>query len=246
MFIRKILCLLSVLFIIGAYSTETKAAPIDNQDGTITQIRNDPTYGDGSRLMWLKDVNTAGTSGYPNDPNYPPGQMTWDESNTWIGTLNSSNYLGYDDWQLPRTLPVNGSNYNTLVSYDGSTDIGFNITSPNSEMAYMYYVELGNLGEYDTSGNPQPGWGLLNTGSFDNLQPDLYWSGTDATFDPRGAAWWFAFYNGSQSLYGKNTYRYAWAVRDVAAVPEPGTLLLVGTGLSGMALFRRRTLRRHG
>ena len=37
MFIRKILCLLSVLFIIGAYSTETKAAPIDNQDGTITQ-----------------------------------------------------------------------------------------------------------------------------------------------------------------------------------------------------------------
>lgn len=178
--------IIASLMVFG-FTVSAHATLIDNGDGTVTQIRDDPIYGDGSTLMWLKDANAARTSLYDAD-----GGMTWAEANTWIASLNSSNYLLYNDWRLPDTNPVNGTSYNYSVSYDGSTDHGYNITSPNSEMAYMYYVELGNLGYFDTSGSgPQAGWGHLpNPGLFDNLQKFIYWSGTEyATFaDTAGAS----------------------------------------------------------
>lgn len=99
----------------------------------------------------------------------------WYDAQNWVDSLV---YQNYDDWRLLRTLPVNSSYYVYGFSYDGSTDEGFNIVSPNSELAHMYNMNLGNLGYYDTDGNPQSGWGLSNTGPFLNLKPSLYWSGT--------------------------------------------------------------------
>ena len=97
---------------------------IDNGDGTVTQIRND-----GSRLMWLKNANTAGVP------------MIWAEVNAWIDNLNSINYLNYNDWRLPVAIPLDpNSGHNMNLSCDGSSDIGYNIISPNSDMSYMYYV----------------------------------------------------------------------------------------------------------
>jgi hypothetical protein len=60
------------------------------------------------------------------------------------------------------TNPVKGSSYYyTTWSYDGSTDLGYNQSAPGStypgstgsEMAYMFYYELGNLGLRDINGN---------------------------------------------------------------------------------------------
>ena len=83
--------------------------------------------------------------------------------------------------------------------YDGTTTGGFNITS--SEMGHLYYTELGNKGFFATDGtNPQPGWGLSNTGDFQNLNPNpnQYWSGTELATDTINA-WFFSFFHGAQS-----------------------------------------------
>lgn len=236
------------------------ATLIDNGDETVTQIRNDT-----SKLMWLKDASFAATSGYCLtggnclDSN---GMVTWDQANNWIAYLNNTNYAGYSDWRLPETLPVNGISYNWNWSYDGSTDRGWNIASPNSEMAYLFYVELGNLGEYDTNGNYQSGFAAGNSsGPFINIvnlnnpaaafNDGWYWSGTDIVggvdgYDKVG----FNFGLGRQ--YGGYIPGYGdhvWAVRDcsscpVTAVPEPATSTLFVIGgtviLAGRRYLKRR------
>jgi hypothetical protein len=197
------------------------ATLIDNLDGTITQIR------DGSvPLIWLKDANYTMTSGYDSN-----GLMDWYQATDWIASLNDSNHLGYNDWRLPLNPPINGNSYDYSFSFDGSTDVGYNINSPISEMAYMFYVELNNIGYCDTSGNcPQTGWGLTDTVPFDNLMPSNYWSGS------RGTAWFFDFEHGYQNALDEDYEFYAWAVREV---PEPGTLMLLGSGIIGMAIIRK-------
>ena len=119
-------------------------------------------------------------------------------------------------------------------------------------MAHLFYNGLGNTGDYAVNGMYTPG-SSLNTGPFINFQL-TYWSGTEYEFDT-GNAWYFST-NGLQKWRNKSALVqtgpgkyytipiYALAVRpgDVAAVPEADTwaLLLVGLGLVGTAVRRRR------
>ncbi len=191
-------------------------------------------------ITWVADANLAKTSGYDAD-----GNMTWSAAQTWIGTLNTANYLGTNDWRLPTVEPLNGSTFNYSVSANGSTDSGYNQSEQGtayaggtgSEMAHLFYNTLDNKGYCNpllsTAGcTPQAGWGLSNVGPFSNLQPYLYWSGTE--YAPATSnAWDFNFNRGNQGHGGKSDGLYAWAVRpgDIAAVPGPGTVWLLGSGL---------------
>jgi hypothetical protein len=236
--------LIAACVLVLSASTGAHASLIDRGNGLL--------YDNVLNVTWLQDANYAGTSGYAG-ANYL-GQMDWATAKTWAADLV---YGGYSDWRLASNSPVNGSSFNDNYEADGSTDVGYNITSPHSELAYMYQVNLGLKSYYDTTGIAQSDFGIFgngtlngvdqssygqaNVGLVNNLQNYVYWSGSEYAPGPYDA-WLFGTYVGAQNFYSKYYQLYAWAVRpgDVAAVPVPGAFWLFGSGLVGLMGLRRR------
>ena len=138
--------------------------------------------------------------------------LTWDNAKSWAAGLTVGTFSG---WSLPAADPACGFNFNCTAS----------------QMGELYYTALGN----------PAGGSLSNTGPFKNLPSVLYWSGTEYAPNP-DSAWFFDTLIGNQSAYAKYTGIYALAVRpgDVAAVPEPGMVALLLSGLAGVLVMRRR------
>lgn len=220
------------------------AALIDRGNGLL--------YDDMLDITWLQDANYAKTSGYDVD-----GKMDWSRATAWADNLV---YGGYSDWRLASNTPINGSSFNYTLKYDGSSDRGYNITSPYSELAYMYHVNLGLKSAFSTSATSQEDFGIFGNGTYNgtniisfgqndvglvkNLQAYYYWSGTNV---PNSVdVWVFNNANGDQIYFDKTKQLYVWAVRNgdvaapVSAVPVPAALWLFGSGLLGLMGLKRR------
>lgn len=206
-------------------------------------------YDTATNLTWLANADYGYGSTYDSADGLTDGRMTWANANAWAASLTID---GVKNWRLPETNPVNGTSYNYASTYDGSTDVGYNISAPGtvsagstaSEMAHMYYDTLGNLAYYDTSGSPQTGYGPINTGPFSNIQPDAYWSATVYS-GYTTSAWLFSFASGGQGGNQETGSWSAWAVHsgDVSAVPVPAAFSLFGSGLLGLVSVGTRRRR---
>ena len=217
----------------GTWETTLQGRDLDGNAATFEAY-----YDTVLNITWLADGNYAKTTSYAAGDD--GGRMTWDEAKTWAAQLNINGVTG---WRLPDVKPVNGSSFDYSYSDAGTTDVGFNITSTQSELAHMYHVTLGNKGIHNTSGIYQPDFGMKNTGPFNIVRSDGHWSSVEYAHDSDGA-WVFGTGSGYQGLYYKGNEVSAWAVRpgDVAAVPEPEAyaLTLAGLAVTGVVARRRR------
>lgn len=162
------------------------------------------------------------------------GTLDWYGAQAFVSYLNSTAYAGHSNWSLPTIAPLNGSTYNTSLSYNGGTDVGYNNASSKSQLGHLFYASLGNQGFYDAAGQTQAPYGVSNAGPFTHLDSAGYWSGSEADADN---AYFFSTLDGLQSAYDKTTQ---YKVLAVAAVPEPSALLMASAGLLMVVAMVRR------
>lgn len=142
------------------------------------------------------------------------GQATWWGAQAFVGYLNSIDYAGSNQWDLP--------------SAGASPQPGFNQTG--GQFGQLFYDELGG-----TANNNLP-----NTAYFTNEQIPAYWLGTEYAPAP-GLAWNFSTLTGMQGFANMGIPWPVWAVSPgnvAAAVPEPGVVWLFGSGLIALAGFK--------
>lgn len=244
----------AVAYAVGVAGQGTWEATLQGRDLDEDSSTFEAYYDTALNITWLTDANFAKTSGYTSASNgglipgtstyhtggkWTDGGMGWNAANAWAAQLSIG---GYDGWRLPT---LSGSGYfGCNTSYVG-TDCGYNVNTSTSEMAHMYYITLGNKARYTPQGGAEEGWGLSNTGPFDNVQSGKYWTEVEYSVF-RDYARFFNFYEGHQLNDYKKNGLYAWAVRsgDVLSVPEPQgiTLAIVGFLVVGAVVqaLRRR------
>lgn len=154
------------------------------------------------------------------------GTMNWPTAKAWIQALNASNHLGFADWRLPTVRPQNGTSFQLngteLESHTGRIDLGHNISnagtryagSTASELPFLFYNQLGGVGEYDIAGVQRTD--LSRNAAlpyFRNLaQPAAHW--TAESYGSTGA-YAFDFRFGTQYAYDAGSWRFAvLVVRD--------------------------------
>jgi len=183
-------------------------------------------------VTWLRDANSAQTSGYASY-----GRMSWATATDWVANLTVGSY---SDWRLPTMIDTGSSGCNYA---NGGTDCGYNVQTASggtvySEMASLWYDTLGN-----TAGS------LTNSGDFQNLQSYYYWFGLQYAPSP-SYSWVFNATDGLQYV-GANTELNALAVRsgDVSgtsspatpsAVPIPAAAWLMASGLGALGVAARK------
>lgn len=219
----------------GTWRTTLEARDLDH-DGT-----PDAYYDTALNITWQANPNLSAseTFGVPLDNTY--GTMNWVQSQRWIQGMNAANYLGFNDWRLPKM-----SDASAICDYQGgggNCGDSYFLSADSSEFTHLMFVTLGTSG---LSSDTKPF--VSSTGAGYGMLAPYYWMQTTYAGD-NSQAWAFEFrFGGGQYQEPKNLYsNYVWAVRDgdVLSVPEVSTGAQMALGLGLLVLLRKTSTLGH-
>jgi hypothetical protein len=232
---------LSLLLASTAALAAPAAAELHGRDLDGTPETFEVYYDDRLDVTWLADADLSATETFGVAGIDAQGGMSWATAQAWVAAMNGARFLGFDDWRLPRALPIDGSVHVYQNRADGSTDIGYSLGAPGTphagstanEMSHLYYDTLGNPPAYDFSYHPTgclvpPLFCVANPGPFafgpfDVPGGGTYWSETAVTTDPAYAGYFhfFDFPVGFQGIADSSLGgAHAWPVRDGDVPPD--------------------------